>query len=503
MSPRTLVAAGVVVCAAAMAGEGLLAQRGAGAGAAAAPVHRPVRPAYGNRGTIEVLPVQGSVYLLAGGGSNVIVQVGDDALFVVDANEAAMSEKILEAIRSISKLPIRYIVNTSGDFDHVGGNEALAKSAGTTVNQFLGQGARVYAQENAYSRLSNPPDGTNAAPVAIWPTDAFLGPKKTLFVTGEPIELIHQPKAHTDGDVMVFFRKSDVVAAGDVFVLNTYPVIDTRHGGTLQGVLDGLNKLVDLAVPEFNAMGGTRIIPGHGRIANEIDVVEYRDAMTIIRDRVVLLVAEGRTLDEVKAARVSLDYDGLYGTQIGPWTTDLFLEAIYKELSTTVPRTSRRAPARPTSAATTASVAPKPAPRRQSSDPFDGLWTLNSTKSKYEPTSTMPYRREVALTVNGDELTQDSSTWRRGVGNNSPLARVSYTARWDGKEYPVAASSSRVTLKRVNPATIERTAVGDGGAKETSTWTLSADRKVLTMVTDGVDTVGTKYSSTQVYDRMP
>ena len=273
------------------------------------------------------------------------MQVGDDALFVVDANEAPMSAKVLEAVRSVSKLPIRYIVNTSGDLDHVGGNEALAKSAGTNLNQFLSQGARVYAQENAYARLSNPPDGTNAAPVPIWPTDAFMGPKKTMFVTGEPIELIHQPKAHTDGDVMVFFRKSDVVAAGDVFVLSSYPVIDTRHGGTLQGIIDGLNRLVDLAVPEFNAMGGTRIIPGHGRIANEIDVVEYRDAVTIIRDRIALLVSEGRTLDEVKAARVSLDYDGLYGTSSGAWTTDMFLEAAYKELSATVPRSSRRAPA--------------------------------------------------------------------------------------------------------------------------------------------------------------
>jgi hypothetical protein len=109
----------------------------------------------------------------------------------------------------------------------------------------------------------------------------------------------------------------------------------------------------------------------------------------------------------------------------------------------------------------------------------------------------------VTLTVNGDEVTQDSSTWRRGVGNNSPLARVSYTARWDGKEYPVTASSSRVTLKRVDASTIERAAVGDGNAKETSTWTLSADRKMLTMVTSGVDATGTKYSSTQVYDRMP
>ena len=497
MTPRRLAAA-ALASAALCAGARMAAQQAAPPSPV---VHRPVRPTYGSTGSIEVLPVQGRVYLLAGGGSNVVLQVGDDALFVVDANEAPMSAKVLEAVRSVSKLPIRYIVNTSGDLDHVGGNEALAKSAGTNLNQFLSQGARVYAQENAYARLSNPPDGTNAAPVSIWPTDAFMGPKKTMFVTGEPIELIHQPKAHTDGDVMVFFRKSDVVAAGDVFVLSSYPVIDTRHGGTLQGIIDGLNRLVDLAVPEFNAMGGTRIIPGHGRIANEIDVVEYRDAVTIIRDRIALLVSEGRTLDEVKAARVSLDYDGLYGTSSGAWTTDMFLEAAYKELSATVPRSSRRAPA--PRAPVAAAAAAKPAPRRMSSDPFDGVWALNSARSQYEPTNTAPYRRELTITIEGDQLTQDTSTWRRGVGNNSPLARVSYTARWDGKEYPVQASSSRVVLKRAGPTTLERTASGDAGARETATWTVSADRKVLTIVTAGVDAAGTKYSSTQVYDRMP
>jgi glyoxylase-like metal-dependent hydrolase (beta-lactamase superfamily II) len=482
-----------------------VAQQGAVAppGASRSPVvvHRPVRPTYGTTGQVDVLPVQGSVYLLAGAGSNVVVQVGEDALFVVDTNEAAMSGKMLEAVRSISKLPIRYIVNTSGDPDRVGGNEAFAKSAGTNVNQFLNQGARVYAHELAYNRMANPGDGAAPLPVALWPTDAFLGPKKTLFVTGEPIELIHQPKAHTDGDLLVFFRKSDVVAAGGLFVLNSYPVIDVKHGGSLQGIIDGLNRLIDLAIPEFNAMGGTRIIPGNGRITNEIDVVEYRDAMTIIRDRVAALVAEGRSLADVKAARVSLDYDGIYGTTSGPWTTDMFIDAAYRELSATVPRTSRRAtPARPQVAA---AAAAKPVSRRQSSDPFDGLWALNTAKSRYEPLNTAPYRREINLVMNGEELTQETSTWRRGLGNNSPLAKVSYTARFDGKEYPVPASTSKVTLKRIGPTTIERTATGDRSAREAATWALSADRKTLTIETTGVDAAGTKYSSTQVYDRMP
>ena len=196
----------------------------------AAPAHAttsPVRPTYASRGEIQILPVQGTVYMLAGAGSNVTVQVGPDAVMVVDTNEAAMSDKVLAAIRTLSPAPIRYIVNTSADPDHVGGNAALAKSAEGTVNAILGQGARVYATENTFTRMANPRDGSAPMPTAILPTDAFSAPKKTLFVTGEPVEMIHQPAAHTDGDLIVFFRKSDVVAAGDVFVLNGYPVIDT------------------------------------------------------------------------------------------------------------------------------------------------------------------------------------------------------------------------------------------------------------------------------------
>ena len=477
---------------------------------AAPPSTSPRRPTYAATGAIEVLPIQGSVYLLAGGGSNVVVQVGDDAVFVVDANTAAMSDKVLAAIKTISPLPVRYIVNTSADLDHVGGNQALAASAGAPVNAFLGQGARVYAHERTYTRLANPPDGSNPAPVAIWPTDAFGAAKKTLFVTGEPIEILHQPAAHTDGDVMVFFRKSDVVAAGDVFVLDSYPVIDVKRGGSLQGVIDALNRLVDIAVPEYNAMGGTRIVPGHGRICNEIDVVEYRDMITIIRERIAQLVAEGRTLEQVKAAGVTLEYDGVYGTKSGPWTTDMFITAAYTELSAAAARErssrgpsalpGRRAPA---GVAAAAGRAAAPAARKGPADPFDGTWVLDVGRSQYAPSSNMPYRRETTIAIDGDALTQGTSTWRRIQGNDSPLTRVTYTAKFDGKEYPVDASSSRVALRRVNASTIERTAAGDRNSKETSTWTLSADRQEMTMVTSGVDATGAAYTSTQVYSRKP
>ena len=333
-------------------------------------------------------------------------------------------------------------------------------------------------------------------------------------MTGEPIEMIHQPAAHTDGDLMVFFRKSDVIVAGDVFSTDRYPVIDAKRGGTLGGVLDGLNRLIDLAIPEYNSMGGTRVIPGHGRIANEIDLVEYRDAMTIIADRITQLVLEGKTLEQVKAAGVSLDFDGVYGATSGPWTTDMFVEAVYREIkANTAPWKARLL--RNVPAAELAFLAPKTrrpragtprqraaAAKKSSSDPLEGKWVLNLFASNYEPSSLLPYRREMVITVNGDESTQAVSSWRRPQGNGSPLSTYGYTARFDGKLYPIPnQGKANVTLKRVDANTIERTLDGDEVGKETSTWTLSADRKTLTVVAKGTDATGVAYTSTQVYEK--
>ena len=473
---------------------------------------RPYRPTYENTGVVHVFPVQGSVYMVAGAGSNVAVQVGKDALFVVDANEASMSDKILAAIKTISPLPIRYIVDTSADPDHVGGNEKFAKSSGdTTTNAFYDQGARVYSSENAYARMTSSKLGS-PLPASLWPTDSFAASLKTLFVTGEPIELIHQPSAHTDGDLMVFFRKSDVVVSGDVFSTDRYPVFDAGRGGSLAGILDGLNHLIDIAVPEFNAMGGTRVIPGHGRICNEIDLVEYRDAVTIIADRITQLVLEGKTLEQVKAAGVSLDYDGVYGATTGEWTTEMFVEAAYREIKANTAawkaRLSRNVPAAELPAL--ASAGPKPAAtkvaakpvKKSSDDPLDGKWVLNLFASTYEPSSLTPYRREMVISSNGADVTHAVSSWRRPQGNGSPLSTYSYTAKLDGRVYPIPnQGKANVTLKRIDPNTIERTLDGADIGKETATWTLSADRKTLTVVAKGSDATGVPYTTTQVYER--
>lgn len=480
-------------------------------------VSRPYRPTYASTGKIEVIPVQGNVYMLAGAGANIAVQVGQDAVMVVDTNEAAMSDQVLAAIKTITPLPIRYIINTSGDPDHIGGNEKLANSAAAPVNAFLQQGARVFANENAYARMSNPKDGSMPVASGLWPTDAFASSLKSLYVTHEPVEIHHPASAHTDGDLMVFFRKSDVIATGDVFVTNGFPVIDAKRGGTLAGTLAALNQLIDLAIPEYNSMGGTRVIPGHGRICNEIDLVEYRDALTIIGDRITQLVLDGKTVDQVKAAGVTLDYDGVFGSTTGSWTTDMFVQTVYNEIKANQApwraRLTRNVPIddlqqvsaafRPAvkpGAAAAAAKAAAAAAKRASADPLDGKWAMDTFVSKYEPVALQPYRKEMTLTFNGDELTHYTATWRR-QGNASPLSTSTYTSKFDGKEYGIPRTSTKVTWKRIDANTLERVTKADDNSTETATWTLSADKKTLTIVSKGTDPTGVAFTSTQVFQK--
>jgi glyoxylase-like metal-dependent hydrolase (beta-lactamase superfamily II) len=285
-------------------------------------------------GELQLLPVQGNVYLLAGAGGNVVLHAGPSGGLLVDSKSAAHADRILAETRRL--LPdgkrVQYVLNTSADPDHLGGNEALAKALGSLATWTIintpgaSQNAvQIIAHDNVLARASG-------LPSTAQPTETFVGLEKELHFNGEPVLMYHLPAAHTDGDSLVFFRKSDVVATGDIYRTDSYPVIDLARGGTVQGVIDGLNRVLDLAVPAHHEEGGTFIVPGHGRISDEFDVLEYRDMVTIVRDRVAALKKKGMTLAQVQAARPTADYDPRFGSADGPWTTAMFVEAVYRSV---------------------------------------------------------------------------------------------------------------------------------------------------------------------------
>ena len=290
---------------------------------------------------LEVLQIRPNFYMIAGAGGNVGVQVGEDGVVVVDAGSSRQADAVLAAITRITPQPIRYVINTSADADHVGGNEKLSQAGqtlftGRTIGlptKFAGTAASVLATENVLTRMSG---ATPEYSTAALPTETFFYPRKYMFLNGEGIEVLHQPGAHTDGDAIVFFRRSDVIVAGDVLDTMRFPVIDIAKGGTIDGEIAALNRLVDIAIPSVPIVSreiGTSIIPGHGHICDQLDVVEYRDMVTIIRDRVRDLIKAGRTLEQVKAADPARGYKARYGSTTGPWTTDQFVEAIYRSLA--------------------------------------------------------------------------------------------------------------------------------------------------------------------------
>jgi glyoxylase-like metal-dependent hydrolase (beta-lactamase superfamily II) len=289
---------------------------------------------------VQVLHAQGQVYMLVGAGGNLTVQIGDEGVLVVDTGLAGTSDQVLARIRQLTDRPIRIVINTHGHPDHTGNNEAVARAGqwfGVNAPGNSGDlppGARVLAHENVLVRMSAPPGTAQPTPPGAWPTETFFGQRKEIFFNDEAIQLIHQP-GHTDGDVLVFFRRSDVVSTGDLFSTLTYPVIDVENGGSVQGVVDALNRILDVTIPKDKAEGGTYVVPGHGRLSDEADVVEYRDMLTIVRDRVQDLMAKGMTLAQIKAAGPTRDYDGRYGSASGPWTTEAFVEAVYRDLAGT------------------------------------------------------------------------------------------------------------------------------------------------------------------------
>jgi cyclase len=292
---------------------------------------------------VNVLHVQGNVHMVVGAAGNVALQLGNDGVLLVDAGSEQMSDQLIATVRQMSKpvtsKPLRYILNTHFHADHTGGNAKL-RASGTTITggnvagniQDATQGAAIIAHENTMNKMSAPTGAQSPTPTAAWPTDTYFGDEKHVFFNGEAIQLFHPKSAHTNGDSIIFFRRSDVVATGDIYMTTNYPIIDLQNGGSINGVIDALNFILDLTIPADKQEGGTMVIPGHGRLSDEADVVEYRDMVTIIRDRIRDMIKKGMTLEQVKAAKPTRDYDPLYGSTTGFWTTDMFVEAVFKSL---------------------------------------------------------------------------------------------------------------------------------------------------------------------------
>jgi glyoxylase-like metal-dependent hydrolase (beta-lactamase superfamily II) len=278
---------------------------------------------------LSVLPVQGNVYMIAGAGGNISVQVGDEGVLVVDTQFAALAPKIMAEIDELSKGPVRFIINTHAHADHVGGNAALAGLIKPTSLEPL----QMIAHENALARLSNPAPGEAATPPGGLPADSYFTPTKDFHFNGEAVFLYHAPNAHTDGDTIVLFRESDVVSTGDLFTPGSYPFIDRARGGSVQGLIAGLNQVLHLTVPAKTQERGTYVIPGHGRICDEADVVEFRDMIVIVRDRIADLIARGSTLEQIQAARPTLDYDSEYVDDDSFVTAAGFVEAVHSSLT--------------------------------------------------------------------------------------------------------------------------------------------------------------------------
>ncbi len=300
-------------------------------------------------GDIRITKVRDNFYMLTGAGANVAALVFPEGLTLVDSGRTELSERLLAGLRTLSRRPIRYIINTSADLEHTGGNEKVGAAGGQiTGGNVAGQiadaaeGAEIIAHENVLERMTAP---GSKIPVRMTPGTTYHmeHPKLSTFYHGDGVELFYAPAAHSDGDTIVYFRKNDVMVTGEVFNTDRYPVIDVARGGSINGEIDALNHILDIAFPEFRLEGGTLVVPGHGRLCDSADVAYYRDMVTIVRDRVQDMVKKGRTVEQVKAAKLTRDYDGLYAN--ASWTPDMFIEAVYKSLT---PKAT--APAKPASA---------------------------------------------------------------------------------------------------------------------------------------------------------
>jgi glyoxylase-like metal-dependent hydrolase (beta-lactamase superfamily II) len=293
---------------------------------------------------LDIVQVRPGFFMIAGAGGNVAVQLGPAGAVVVDSGSARRADAVMAAIRRMTSQPIRYVINTSDHADHVGGNERLSQS-GQTILGFQGSSgvsqdvytsggaAGILAHENVFTRMSGP---QSPFPLAARPTKSYSGRSYPMYLNGDGIQVVHMPAAHSDGDSIVFFRRADVIVSGDILDTTRFPVIDVSRGGSIQGEIDALNRLLEMMIPPFPLRWReerTYVIPGHGFVADYADVVEYRNVVTIVRDRILDMVGKGMTLQQVKAADPTKGFAVRYGSDTGEWTTEKFVEAVYRGLS--------------------------------------------------------------------------------------------------------------------------------------------------------------------------
>jgi glyoxylase-like metal-dependent hydrolase (beta-lactamase superfamily II) len=298
-------------------------------------------------GGLDVVKVRKNFYMIAGAGGNIGVQIGSDGVVLVNSGAAAATDQVLAAVKTLTDLPIRYVINVDAGADFVGGNEKLSRAgytiftnaiganAGAVAAMMNGGGASILAHDSVLRRMSS---SKEASPSGAWPNEAFFTPRKAFRMNDEGIEVLYQPAAHSNADSFVLFRSSDVVVTGDVMDITRFPVIDLANGGSIQGEIDALNRLIELTIaptPFIYKDVGTYVIPGHGRLCEQMEVVDYRDMVVLVRDVVADLIKQGKSLDEIKAARPALPYETRYGSETGSWTTNAFIEAVYKSLKAT------------------------------------------------------------------------------------------------------------------------------------------------------------------------
>jgi len=259
-----------------------------------------------------------TVYMLTGAGGNLGLSVGEDAVFLVDDQFAPLTPKIEAAIAKITPKPVKFVLNTHWHFDHTGGNENLGKA-----------GALIVAHENVRKRMSvenfieflgmkTKPDPQVALPVVTFTRDV------TFHLNGDEIYVLHAPAAHTDGDAIVHYRKSDVVHMGDVMFNKLYPFIDTSSGGTVEGVIAAVERVLQATSER------TKIIPGHGPLATRSDLQAYREMLAMISGRIRQQLRSGRTLEQVTASKPTAEFDAVWGN--GFLKPDRFVDMLYKNL---------------------------------------------------------------------------------------------------------------------------------------------------------------------------